>query len=123
MKIEQITTPAIDGSGDAVKESRPLSGIIGEIRIDVLVAAGTVSTNSTVVVITDNVFERTILSVTLGSGGLKNLYYPLRKIDNTSGTTQAFYDSMSLASQRLTVTISSATATDFVKVWIGIKDA
>jgi hypothetical protein len=115
-KIENITTPAI-ASNVASAESDLLSGYVDCIKIEVRTALNAASSNTCTVTITDNVLGRTLLTAT-GITGVANVY-PLqvqaKGVDGAAitGIYQRFY----LASQRLTVAVTSGTNTDYVRVY------
>jgi hypothetical protein len=115
-KIELVTTPAI-ASNTATVESDVCEGLAMEWRIDVLQADGvTPSVNTCTVTIKDNIFERTLFTKT-GVTGTLNFYDPYAEIMDSGGTTKALYKPFTLANQRFTVTVTSGTNGQFVKVW------
>lgn len=115
-KIELVTTPAI-ASNTATVESDVCEGLAMEWRIDVLQADGvTPSVNTCTVTIKDNIFERTLFTKT-GITGTLNFYDPYAEIMDSGGTAKALYKPFTLANQRFTVTVTSGTNGQFVKVW------
>jgi hypothetical protein len=115
-KIELVTTPAI-ASNTATVESDVCEGLAMEWRIDVLQADGvTPSVNTCTVTIKDNIFERTLFTKT-GVTGTLNFYDPYAEIMDSGGTTKSLYKPFTLANQRFTVTVTSGTNGQFVKVW------
>jgi hypothetical protein len=116
--IERVTTPAI-ASTTATATSALLTGYIEHIRLQVRVAAGTTSSNTVTVTITDSDLGRTILTVA-GISGLSN-QYPIKVQSKGAADGAAItgeYEKMYLHSQRLTIAVTSGTNTDYVEAFI-----
>lgn len=118
-RVEKMRTPAI-ASNTATVESDVLIGFVDYIKIEVRTSADAASSNTCTVTITDNVLGRTLLTAT-GITGISNLY-PLRvQTKDVTGTAiSGNYALFSLASQRLTATVTSGTNTDYVIVYVVI---
>lgn len=114
---ERVQTPAI-ASNAATALSQLLTGYVEYIKIEVRVAAGTASSNTCTVTITDNFLGRTLLTAT-GITGVAN-EYPLQVQAKgvTGSAITGIYQKYYLANQRLTIAVSSGTDTEFVVVFI-----
>src|SRR5262245_8052696 len=114
-KIEFVTTPAI-ASNTATIESDVCDGLVMEWRVDVLTSAGAASGSTCTVTITDNVFGRTLL-VKTGVTGVGNFFDPSVVWTDTAAVATTTPKPFCLVGQRFTVTITSGTNTNFVRVW------
>ena len=114
-KIEYILTPAIAGNV-ASAQGELLSGYLDYLKIEVRTAAGAASSNTCTVTITDDL-GRTLLTAT-GITGIAN-EYPLQVQSKgvTGAAITGWYQRFYLASQRLTVSVTSGTNTEYVRVY------
>lgn len=117
-KLEAVQTPAI-ASTIASKESGLCDGFVMEWRVDVLTAALAASSNTVTIVIRDNVFNRILLTKT-GVTGIENYYDTAKEWQSNAAVASGLRAPYFLANQRFTVSITSGTNTEIVKVWAKI---
>lgn len=116
MPYEITTTEAVISGTTATAYTKPLTGILTRIRVDVLQANGTASSNTCDVTISeDNGLGQTIQTVT-GSTGTGNFYNPRNEITDATGTGTGLYTAIQLQSTVLKIAVANGTATDIVKV-------
>lgn len=120
-QIEHVTSSAI-ASGATSIESSILHGYIEYILIQVRVAAGTASSNTCTVTVTDNVLGRTLLTAT-GITGVSNGYHLQVQAKGVDGAAiTGVYERFYLRGQRLTFTVASGTDTDYIEAYIQVAD-
>jgi hypothetical protein len=112
-RIEKVQTPAI-ASNAATIQSDTLIGYVDTIKLEVRVAAGTASSNTCTVTITDSVTGRTLLTAT-GITGVSNEYpLQIQAKGVTGAAITGIYQRFFLANQRLTLAVTSGTDTEYV---------
>jgi len=115
--IQIVETDAVSSS-TATIETDVLNGLLTQIRVDVL-TSGSASSNTATIALVDNIFERTIITLT-GITGTKNFENIGAEFSDNTGSATGAYAPYHLQAQRVTINVSSATDGDTVKVFLKV---